>query len=319
MALVSLTPAQPRPDPGRATGERPVRPGRPMRVVDPDARARLEALVPKLAGTVSGLGNGGPGGGGLGGGGSTGGVLTGGVLAGERMVPVVEALSAVLPHGLQQGSTVACLGGAATSAALLVVAEASQRGAWVGVAGLAGLGVQAAEEAGVEVERLVAVRQRTGTNVSPHEQAGQIMDDGLWGQVLAAMIDGFDLVLVGPDVSVRAATGRRVQARAQARGAVVVFAGEVPGFTADLQVRTEARWEGLGVGHGHLQARRLMVEVQGRRVPRPRRDELWCPAADGRIIRVESHPMPHPMPHPESHPGSATITPSQPAIISRAG
>lgn len=240
----------------------PVRSPRLLRVVDPDARARLAALAPKLGSTVAGAGTG---------------VTTAAVLAAERVVPVHPGLGGVLPQGLVQGTTVACAGAGATSAALLVVAEASQRGAWVGVAGLDTLGVQAAGEAGVDVERIVAVRGRPGG-----------LDDGTWGQVLAAMVDGFDLVVLGPDVIVRAGTARRVQARAQARGAVLVLAGEVAGFVPDLQVRTDARWEGLGHGHGHLRARRMRVEVQGRRVPRPRRDDLWFPAADGRVAPVDA-------------------------------
>lgn len=231
--------------------------GRPLRVVDADARARLAALVPRLAPAT---------------------------MAAERVVPVHEALATVLPQGLMQGSTVGCTGGAATSAALLMVAEATRRGAWVGVAGLSALGVQAAGEAGVDVERLVAVRRH------PDRAEDRLLDDGTWGQILAAMVDGFDLVLLGPEVQVRAGTARRVQARAQPRGAVLVLAGEVPGFTCDLQVRADAVWDGLGDGHGHLRTRRMQVEVHGRRVPRPRRDELWFPALDGRITSTSTVP-----------------------------
>lgn len=263
MAIVSLTPR-----PEACAG------ARPMRVVDPEARARLEALAPKLAATVSGLGAG----------------NASGVIAAERVIPVDPVLAGVIPHGLVRGSTVACGGGAATSLALLLVAEASRRGAWVGVAGLPGLGVQAAGEAGVDVERIVAVRERPARrDAAPTPRAGvpgARLDDGTWGQVLAAMIDGFDLVLLGPGVQVRAGTARRVQARAQARGAVLVLAGEVAGFGVDLHVRADARWQGLGDGHGHLSARRVAVQVHGRRAPRPRRDELWFPAVDGRIRSV---------------------------------
>jgi hypothetical protein len=233
--------------------------GRPLRVVDADARARLAALVPRLAPAT---------------------------MAAERVVPVHEALATVLPQGLMQGSTVGCTGEAATSAALLVVAEATQRGAWVGVAGLSALGVQAAGEAGVDVERLVAVRRHPDQSQGRSKE--RLLDDGTWGQILAAMVDGFDLVLLGPEVQVRPGTARRVQARAQPRGAVLVLAGEVPGFTCDLQVRADAVWDGLGDGHGHLRARRMQVEVHGRRVPRPRRDELWFPALDGRIASTSA-------------------------------
>ena len=279
MALVPISP--PVPDPSRRPAPRAGT--RPMRVVDPEARARLDALASRLGGTVAGLGRSGATTGtatGNGGAGITGAGVGGGVLAAERVVPVHPALERVLPRGLVQGTTVACAGGAATSMALLVAAEASRRGAWVGVAGLPGLGVQAAGEAGVDVERLVAVLDRPGAD----------RDDGTWGQVLAALVDGFDLVVIGPGVVVRTGTARRVQARVQARGAVLVLAGEVPGFGADLQVVTEPSWEGLGQGHGHLRSRRTSVRVHGRRVPRPQHDELWFPASDGRITAV--HPAP---------------------------
>ncbi len=225
--------------------------GRRLRVADADAdtdaRARLAALVPRLGSAT---------------------------MTADRVVPVHPALANVLPQGLVQGCTVGCTGSSATSLALLMVAEASRHGAWVGIAGLPHLGVQAAGAAGVDVERLVAVREQ------------RRFDDGTWGQILAAMVDGFDLVLVGPGVQVRAGTARRLQARAQPRGAVLVLAGEVSGFTTDLQVRADAEWDGLGDGHGHLRSRRVNVEVHGRRVPRPRHDELWFPALDGRIVSV---------------------------------
>jgi hypothetical protein len=237
------------------TGAGSIERGRPLRVVDADARARLAAIVPRLAPST---------------------------MAAERVVPVHEALTTVLPHGLVQGSTVGCTGDAATSVALLVVAEATRRGAWVGIAGLGGLGIQAAVEAGVDVERVVAVRRH------PDRLRDRLLDDGTWGQILAAMIDGFDVVLLGPQVQVRAGTARRVQARAQPRGTVIVLAGEVSGFTCDLQMRADAVWEGLGDGHGHLRARRVGVEVHGRRVPRPRSDELWFPALDGRITSTRT-------------------------------
>ena len=263
--------------------------GRPMRVVDPEARARLEALAPKLAATVAGIGAG----------------DVGGVMAAERVVPVDPVLAGVVPHGLVQGSTVACTGGAATSLALLVVAEASRRGAWIGVAGLPGLCVQAAGEAGVDVERIVAVRERPTRREPRTARApgapGAGYDDGTWGQVLAAMIDGFDLVLLGPGVQVRAATARRVQARAQARGAVLVLAGDVDGFGADVQLRADARWEGLGDGHGHLRSRHVRVQAHGRRVHRPLRDELWFPGVDGTIRPVRATDTAHDGTHDATH------------------
>src|SRR4051812_23417763 len=107
------------------------------------------------------------------------------------------------------------------------------------------------------------------------------------------MIDGFDVVVVGRRVG-RLASGavRRLQARAQSRGVVMLTVG-VPALGADLQVSAdESRWVGLGNGYGIASARRLVVEVGGRRVPRRRRATMWLPAADGTIHSAGVHSPP---------------------------
>jgi hypothetical protein len=189
-----------------------------------------------------------------------------GVAASERSLPVHDSLVELLPS-LQRGSTIACSGPAAVSLALVLATAPSQQGAWVGVAGLPELGVRAAADMGVALERLVMV---TG--------------EPSWVEVLAAMIDGFDIVVIGRRVG-RLAGGavRRLQARAQSRGVVMLTVG-IPELGADLQVSAdESRWMGLGNGHGVASGRRLVVEVGGRRVPRPRRATMWLPDANGGI------------------------------------
>jgi hypothetical protein len=52
-----------------------------------------------------------------------------------------------------------------------------------------------------------------------------------------------------------------------------------------------AVWEGVAAGWGHLRARRVTVTATGRRVPRPRRAELWLPGPDGVVAAVED-PIP---------------------------
>jgi len=197
-----------------------------------------------------------------------------GVAARERTLPVVPALGGLLPQGVQRGSVVGCAGPAAVSLALAVMAGASQAGAWVVAAGLPGLGLAAAEEMGVVAARLVQVV----------EPAAEPWDDARWGDVLAAMVDGFDMVLVGPGAQgVRPATARRVTARLQARGAVMVCVG-APAFGADLLLGSEQhQWAGLGDGHGVATSRRVAAVLEGRRVPRPRRAVLWLPAAGGQV------------------------------------
>jgi hypothetical protein len=49
-------------------------------------------------------------------------------------------------------------------------------------------------------------------------------------------------------------------------------------------------WEGVEHGWGRLRGRRVTVEAVGRRVPRPRRAELWLPGPDGMVAPAEPAP-----------------------------
>ncbi|MBW0119495.1 hypothetical protein I4J48_30055, partial [Pseudonocardia sp. KRD-169] len=73
-----------------------------------------------------------------------------------RVLPVSGPLARLLPAGgLRRGSAVSVLGGpGSTSLLLALVAEASAEGAWVGVVGRPELGLVAASEAGVRLDRL---------------------------------------------------------------------------------------------------------------------------------------------------------------------
>jgi len=198
----------------------------------------------------------------------------------ERTLPLLPVLAALVPQGaVQRGSVVGCEGVAAVSLALAVAAGPSQQGAWVAVAGLPTLGLAAAAEAGVVLERLVAVAE-------PLDQHGAALpfDDEVWADLLAACIDGFDVVVLGPGTQqVRPATARRLVARLQARGAVAVQVG-APVFGADLRFESTATtWSGLGDGYGVAQARQVQLELSGRRVPQVRRVECWLPAVDGQL------------------------------------
>jgi hypothetical protein len=205
--------------------------------------------------------------------------------AGERVLPMHPALGGVLPD-VQRGTVVGCSGGAAVSLALTVVAQPSADGVWVCVVGLPTLGAAAAIEHGIALERTVVVAEpSTG------------FDDSRWGEVLAAAIDGFDVVLLGPAVHrLRVGTARRLQARAQARGAVlVVVHPERSAFGADVVMRSEGvHWHGLGQGHGVVQQRRVEVCAAGRRLPRERRGTIVWPlsSAPGEQVAVVSDAVP---------------------------
>ena len=200
------------------------------------------------------------------------------VAASERTLPVHESLVELLPC-LQRGSTIACGGQAGVSLALALAAAPSREGAWVGVVGLPELGIRAAADMGVALERLVMV---TGKPNGKSKGGETVTAD-----VLAAMIDGFDVILIGHRVGTLAPGAvRRLQARAQSRGVVMLAVG-VPALGADLRLTADdGEWVGLGNGHGVATGRRVLVEVSGRRMPRSRRATMWLPDVNGDISIV---------------------------------
>lgn len=198
----------------------------------------------------------------------------------ERVLTVHPALGGIVPQGLVRGTSLVCVGPAAASMAALIAAGPTADGCWTCVVGYPALGVAAWREAGVPLERLVVVHGAAGLD-------DQRADDAHWGRALAAAIDGFDVVVVGPHLAARlgSAMARRVQARVQSRGGALVMVGGPGAFTPDLRLHATARWHGLGAGHGHLRAREVRLALGGRRMPRGRRDTIWFPNASGRIER----------------------------------
>jgi hypothetical protein len=192
-------------------------------------------------------------------------------LAAERLLPVVPALQPLLPgRGLRRGTTVTVSRSAAL--ALALVAGASAAGSWMAAVGLPDLGIVAAAETGIALERLALV---------PTPGAGA------WASVVAALLDAVDVVLVRSPARLPAAQARRLAARARERGAVLVPLGVWP-EPADLRLAvTASAWRGLGQGHGRLQSRQVEVLVAGRgAASRERRALLWLPSPDGTIAPV---------------------------------
>lgn len=205
-------------------------------------------------------------------------------LASEQDLPLLPALESILPSGsLQRGFTLSIQGGPGTnSLALALAAGASKAGSWVAAVGIPSLGVASAAELGVVLERLILI--------APPPAA-------LWPTVAAALIDAFDVVLVGwPDVS--GSMTRRLGMRNRDRKSVLIpvatgvrssWNGAHSHWSEAADVRltvSRSHWEGLGAGHGRLTARRLEVETGGRRSPMPYRTTLWLPDGKGRV-RVE--------------------------------
>jgi hypothetical protein len=191
-----------------------------------------------------------------------------------RVLPVGGPLATLLPgDGLRRGTTVAVTGTAgATSLVLALLAEASAGGAWAGVIGRPDLGLVAAAEAGVALERLALV---------PYPGADLVA-------VTAALLDGLDLVVVAGRV-LHGSDRARLAARARQRGAVLLPLGPWPG--ADVELTCEqGRWQGVGADNGgsgdlgRLRTRRVCVRLRGRGVaPAGRSARLLLPGVAGRL------------------------------------
>ncbi|MBN0039633.1 hypothetical protein JN535_05510 [Cellulosimicrobium cellulans] len=180
----------------------------------------------------------------------------------ERAWPVHDALAPLLPLGALQRGTVLAVRGS-TSLLLALVARPSRAGAWTAAVGFPAVGLLAAADVGADLDRVVLV-PRPGPDAA---------------LAISALVDGLDVVVVGPDAALTDTDRRRLAARARERGALLVAAGEWPGAHVALTV-TGGGWSGADRGAGWLRRRTLAVERAGRGgAARPVRVEVELPLA----------------------------------------
>jgi hypothetical protein len=193
------------------------------------------------------------------------------VLPGEGVLPVLPALTGLLPAGgLVRGSVLTT--GDFGLLSLALAAGASAGGAWCAIAGVPAVGVRAAADAGLDPARLVLITE-PGRG---------------WPQVVASLLDGFDIVLLCPPEPPPAQLRRKLEAAARRYGSVLLVAGDWPGAQARLDVTSE-EWIGLGAGYGRLRARKALVVASGRGAAgRPRSAWLWLPGPDGSVAVAAS-------------------------------
>lgn len=205
--------------------------------------------------------------------------------AAHQVLPVLPELSGLLPgRGLRRGSTVAVVAGPArsggTSLVLGLLAEASRSGSWCAVVGVPAFGAVAAADLGIALDRLALV---------PHPGPE-------WATVVAALIDGVDVVVAAVPAAVTASVASRLAARARQRGSVLMPYGRWDGADVTLQV-IRGVWEGLGKGRGRLRRREVTISARGRgAADRPKEIKLWMPGG--------------PPPSPATPP---SVTPVEPA------
>ena len=174
--------------------------------------------------------------------------------------------------GLLQLQTGSSYGVDSASLAMALMAGPSADGAWCGVVGSAEFGLEAAAAAGVDLRRTILVPD-------PGEA---------WLEVTAALIDVLGVVVVAAPSEISGKDVSRISARLRQRGSVLIAYGDWPRCDARVSLR-DAEWVGLGQGHGHLQARRVTVEVRRGTAP-ARTGRLWLPDRAQVIRRVEEQP-----------------------------
>ena len=206
----------------------------------------------------------------------------------QEPIPVLEPLTGLLPGGVRRGDAVSVRSrdGVCDYLALALLAGALSAGLWCAVVGVPELGGPALADLVTgegDIERASAL-DRLVVVPSPGEQ---------WPEVVAALADGVDLVLVRPGTEVRTEVGRRVDARLRQgrssgtrHSAALVVLGDWS--SARLVLRTAATtWTGLdGVGPtrgcGRLTGGVSVLVAEGRAAGGRRHSaRMWLPAADG--------------------------------------
>lgn len=167
---------------------------------------------------------------------------------------------------LKRGAIVAVEGEIACfSLAATLLAGVSAEEGWCGIIGVPNFGFAGARGLGVEMESVIVV------------------DDpgSRWADVVAAVLEAVDVVLVRPPERVPGKLARRLASKARESGCALVTLGPV-WEGSDVRVSAiRQEWLGLGQGHGHLRCRRVTAVASSR--PGAEVD-LWLPAEDGGVV-----------------------------------
>ncbi|WP_423464186.1 hypothetical protein ACO229_06430 [Promicromonospora sp. MS192] len=163
----------------------------------------------------------------------------------ELTPPSPAPLTELLPGGdLPTGAAVTVRGSASLMCWLLGV---TQRDRWVALVGWPELNPVALAEAGVDLERVVVIPEARG-----HVAV-----------VLAALLDGVEIVVAGPRARLTASERRQLLARARQRAATILSPVSWEGSAFILDVE-QARWSGPERGAYWLREAHLSVVRRSR-------------------------------------------------------
>ena len=165
--------------------------------------------------------------------------------------PTVQGLFA--GGGMRRGASYELHGGYSLLWSLL--AGPSRHGHWSALVGLGHLGFQAAADLGVDIDRLIVVK-----NPGAH-----------WFQIASSLADAVSVVVVSPPGPLPAVSQReRLHARLRERGSTLLVNGQWPGHDGRLVVE-QCRWEGVDRGAGVLHTQHLTIAHHHKRSVTARR------------------------------------------------
>ena len=154
---------------------------------------------------------------------------------------VDEALEGLFPEGgLRRGVTYQI--DASASLLWTLLAAPTRQGVWCAVVGMPDVGVAAAEDMGVNLDRLILIP-------SPDQQ---------WLSVVSALIDVVGIVALGVNAVPSDRMLSTLTGRLRERSATLLVRAAWPRTEARIGVDTHA-WSGLGAGHGVLHEHRVRV------------------------------------------------------------
>src|SRR5690606_35033293 len=147
-----------------------------------------------------------------------------------------------------------------------LLAAPSQKGSWCAIVGMPTIGVEAMNDLGVELDRLILV-----PDPGPR-----------WLTVATALSEVIPIIAVHPRSRVSDADIARLNARLRDRGCTLLVAASWPQAEATIRVE-DTQWHGLGSGWGLLSERTVTLRASGRRFESGRRVRVRMPTSLGTV------------------------------------